>query len=121
MAHYIQFSTGDSDGSTLLVEVNQAKASPPPGVVKAGIKESLENTITTAQNTFTKAIKTAIHYNVQTFVDAVRSLPEPPTDVEITFGLKATGEVGNVAIGKMGGDVNYTVKLTWKQASKVMR
>ena len=118
MTRYIQFATGDADGSTVLVEVDQQEVVPPPGLVKAGIKEKLEGTVAMAQSTFATAIKGAIQHNVQAFIEAVHSLPEPPTEVEITFGLKATGEVGNVAIGKTGGEVNYTVKLAWKQAPK---
>ncbi|MFN8458696.1 MAG: CU044_2847 family protein [Anaerolineae bacterium] len=35
-------------------------------------------------------------------------------EVEETFGLKATGEAGNFAIGQVGVKVNYTVTLKWK-------
>lgn len=118
MTKYIQFTTGDPDGSTVLVEVEQQEVAPPPGLVKAGIREKLVGTVAIAQTTFGTAIKQAIQHNVQTFIEAVNSLSEPPTEVEITFGLKVTGEVGNVAIGKAGGEVNYTVKLAWKQAPK---
>jgi hypothetical protein len=37
--------------------------------------------------------------------------------MEISFGLKATGEAGNVAIGKAGSEANFTVKLVWKSIS----
>ena len=33
----------------------------------------------------------------------------------VEFGLKAVGELGNVAIGKMGGEMNYKVTLRWKK------
>jgi hypothetical protein len=33
----------------------------------------------------------------------------------MTFGLKATGEVGNFAVAKACAEANYTVKLTWKR------
>jgi hypothetical protein len=118
MTRYIQFPTGDAEGSTILVEVEQAEIMPPAGLVKAGIKEKLDNTVAIAQSTFATAIKSAIQQNVKVFIEAVQGLPEPPTEVEITFGLKATGELGNVAIGKTGGEVNYTVRLAWKQPAK---
>jgi hypothetical protein len=42
-------------------------------------------------------------------------------EVEVTFGLKAVGDLGNFAIGKVGAETNYTVKLKWtntKEAGK---
>jgi hypothetical protein len=118
MTRYIQFQTDDADNFSILVEVDQQEVIPPPGLVKAGIQKNLEGAIAMAQTTFAAAIKGVIQHNVQAFIEAVHSLPEPPTEVEITFGLKATGEMGNVAIGKTGGEVNYTVKLAWKQVPK---
>jgi hypothetical protein len=59
-----------------------------------------------------------VRYNAQALIQAVQSLPTPPTEVEITFGIKATGEVGNVAVAKAGGESNYTIKLVWKSQSK---
>ena len=34
-------------------------------------------------------------------------------EVEVSFGLKAVGEAGNFAIGKVGMEANYVVKLKW--------
>ena len=34
-------------------------------------------------------------------------------EVEISFGLKAMGELGNFAIGKLGTEANYQVTLKW--------
>ena len=31
----------------------------------------------------------------------------------MTFGLKTTGEAGLFAVGKVGLEANYTVKLKW--------
>jgi len=118
MTKYIQFESGDENGGTVLVEVDEEEVSlSSEGLVKVGIKEVLHNTVAVAQNTFSNAIRKAIQYNVQGLIDAIHSLPEPPSEVEINFGLKITGEAGNVAVGKAGGEVNYTVKLSWKQDS----
>jgi len=35
----------------------------------------------------------------------------------VEFSIKATGELGNLAIGKLSGDANYSVKLTWSNLS----
>jgi len=45
----------------------------------------------------------------------VRDIPDPSDEVKVTFGLQATGEVGNFAVAKVGTEASYTVKLTWKR------
>jgi len=35
--------------------------------------------------------------------------------MEVTFGLKATGELGNFAVAKASAEASYTVTLTWKR------
>ena len=45
----------------------------------------------------------------------MRRLTDPPDEVEVTFGLKATGEVGNFAMAKVGTEASCTVTLTWKR------
>ena len=117
MTKYIQFDTEDAKDGAILVEVDEEEIpSSEEGVVKVGVKEVLHNTVAVANNSFYTAIKEAIHFNVKGLMDAVHSLPEPPNEVEINFGLKITGEAGNVAVAKASGEVNYTVKLSWKKA-----
>ena len=35
-------------------------------------------------------------------------------EAEVKFGLTTVGEIGNMAIGKIGMGVNYEVTLRWK-------
>ncbi len=113
MAHYIQFSA--PEGGSLLVEVDTDEVVTPPGVVKAGlVGDAVATTISRAQETFEAALERAIKFNVEAFYQAIQALSKPPNEIEITFGLKATGEAGNVAVVKASGEVNYTVKLAWK-------
>lgn len=122
MTKYIEFKTGNEEDKVILVEVDEEEIpSPEEGLVKVGIKNVLHNTVGVAQSTFTTALRNAIHYNVQGLIEAIHSLPEAPTEVEINFGLKMTGEAGNVAVGKAGGEVNYAVKLSWKQVTNQQR
>lgn len=116
MASYIQFTTEDNE--TILVEVNKNEISSEEGTQKIGlIQDFVGGTVAKAQSSFSTAIKNAIKYNVQGLIEAVHSLPKAPNEVEIQFGLKITAELGNVAVGKINGDTNYTVKLVWKGAS----
>jgi hypothetical protein len=111
MTRYLQFTA--ADGSPILVEVDEREDSPREGIQQAGVRDRFEVVLVQAQASFEDVMKTAIRQNVQAFVDAIHGLERRPSSVEISFGLKAAGEVGNLAIGKMGADVNYTVKLAW--------
>jgi hypothetical protein len=115
MAHYIQFDSGNEDGEVILVEVDGDEIDDEDeGTTKVGIKSFLEGTIALAQKPFSTAIRCAVKHNVEGLIEAVRALPDPPSEVEIAFGLKATGEIGNIAVGKTGAETNYNVKLIWK-------
>lgn len=110
MPKYLDFQT--SDNGHILVEVDEKEI--PAGVEKAGLRDMVGKAVAAAQTLFDSAIQVAVQVNVETFYQAIQRLPHPPSDVEITFGLKATGELGNIAISKLGAESNYTVKLSWK-------
>jgi hypothetical protein len=114
MAQYIQFVT--ADGSTILVEVTEEETYQ-PGVVKAGLGEKVQEAVVEAKATFEDGME-VIHRVARAFIKKIRSLTDPPDEVEITFGLKATGELGNFAVAKAGAEANYEVTLTWKREKK---
>jgi len=113
MADYIQFTS--PDGNTLLVEVDEGEVSSQQAIQKAGLREMAGKSVAVAQTSFEQAIQQAIRYNAQVFLQSVVELPILPSEAEITFGLKITGEVGNVAVGKAGGETNYTIRLLWNR------
>ena len=96
MTDYIQFD--NPDGSFILVEVDE-ELSYTPGTTKAGVREKLEEAIDVAQNTLENALVHAIRYNANAFHQAIKDLSDPPNIAEITFAIKITGEVSNVAVG----------------------
>lgn len=112
-ARYIEFAT--AGGQSVLVEADLTEVAPPPGVVKAGIGEKVKETIAVARESLDGAMHRAVCSNAQAIINAVTALERPPTDIEISFGLKVIGEVGNIAVGKAGSDINYQVKLAWRQ------
>ncbi len=114
MTDYIQFSS--SDGSTIFVEVEEGKLSSHTGLQQAGLRETVGKTIAMAQSAFEEALGQVIKHNAQAFIQSVSSLPVLPNEAELTFELNATGEVGNIAVAKAGGQANYVVKLIWKRA-----
>jgi hypothetical protein len=116
MADYIQFTS--SDDGTFLVEVEEGEVSSAKGVQKAGLREMAGKTVAVAKTSFEDAVQQIIRYNAQVFLQSVRGLPILPNEAEITFGLKVTAEIGNVAVAKAGGESNYTIRLTWRREAK---
>jgi len=115
MTDYIQFTT--EDGTTILVEAAAEADAYRSGVVRAGLKDKAGETIAQAKASFEEGLE-VIRHNARAFIKKVRDLPDPPDEMEVTFGLKATGEVGNFAVAKVGTEASYTVNLTWKREEK---
>jgi hypothetical protein len=125
MPSYIAFET--EDGRTVLVEVEEQEVRPPRGgVSKAGLKEVkdwVQTHIARANTKLDEAVQNAVKENVRPFVRTARDLAKETeaVEMEVTFGLVMTGEVGNVAVGKAGAQSNYTVTLKWTPAGDDQR
>jgi hypothetical protein len=119
VAKYIQFT--DDDGATVLVETDEQEGLSSGGIEKSGLKEAIgdaaEQVVVAARTRFEQAVGTAIQSNTRAFLHAVRHLPQQdqPESLEVTFALKATGQVGNTAVALGTAEANYTVKITWKR------
>ncbi|MBE9068409.1 hypothetical protein IQ260_17290 [Leptolyngbya cf. ectocarpi LEGE 11479] len=119
MTQYIQFDV-EEKGKKILVEVEEEEVtSSEEGLVKVGIRDIAGTTVAVAKSTFSDAVKEAVVCNVNGLMTAVDSLANPPTEIEINFGLKVTGQAGNIAVGKVGGEVNYGIKLSWKHGESI--
>jgi len=93
------------DDSTILIESSEDIE----GVVKAALGEVA---IIKAKKKFTEVLQ---EVKVQARL-LLKELEELHIDeAEIKFGLTTTGELGNMAICKMGMDVNYEITLKWKK------
>jgi hypothetical protein len=116
MSRYVEFAT--DDGGRVLVEVDAADVITSSGVEKAGIRHrAAESAVSSAEVAFEEAVSSAVGRSVAALTHAVASLARTPDEVELTFGLKATGEIGNIAIAKAGGEANFTVRLLWRPES----
>lgn len=115
MTDYIQFKT--EDGAIILVEAAAEADAYQSGVVRAGLKEKAGEIIAQAKASFEEGLE-VIRHNAKAFIKKVRDLPDPPDEVEVTFGLQSTGEVGNFAVAKVGTEASYTVTLKWKRETE---
>ena len=104
MATYIEYDLGD--GATILIEAPDSELS---GSVKASRVDG-ELTKTKAKKSFVDALKD-VRTQAKLLLDEIEELHV--NEAEIKFGINTVGELGNMAIGKVGVGVNYEVTLKW--------
>jgi len=119
MAGYLRFTSGDGEAADVLVEVDAAGNEPVVGEEDAGLsgwaRDQVGAAVTVVQSGFEEAVRRAVSVNAGAFLAAADALENPPDEMEVTFGLKATGEVGNLAVGKVAGESNYEIRMVWKR------
>ena len=103
MATYIEYEL--EDGTTVLIESSE----PESGVVRAS-RDKEGNVIKKAGQKFEAALA-----GIKPWADALRRQLDDllADEIEVTFGVKAVGEAGNFAVGKVGAEANYEVTLKW--------
>lgn len=103
MSTYIEYK--NEDGSTVLVELAEATG----GVVRAS-RHGLS--VVESGKKFREAFSSVRG----TITDIVAEMDALHIEEgEVKFGLKALGEAGVFAIGKVGGEMNYEVTLKWRK------
>lgn len=107
MKRLIEFSLTDDD--TILVEVNEPQASDNDLDLVARPNE----VVARAKQTFDAALD-KIKPVATTIITKVRSLNEPPDEVEVKFGVKMSAEAGAV-IAAASVEANYEITLKWKR------
>src|SRR5208282_6064289 len=125
MTNYLRFASEEGEAADVLVEVDAAEDLPVASEENAGLglrqwaRNQAGEAVAVAQSGFEQAVRRAVSLNVQAFLAAAEALDKPPAEMEITFGLKATGEVGNLAVGKVAGESNYQVKMIWRRGPEL--
>lgn len=63
---------------------------------------------------FEKSV-TAVRKMAATMINSMREgFAEQPEEVQINFGLKASGELGSLVVSRGGMEANYNVSLRWR-------
>ena len=105
MSTYIEYEI--DDGVTILIEFSESDTGRLVQAARTG-----EAAITKAKITFQEAVAGA-KAQAKLLLKEIEDLHV--SEAEIKFGLTTTGELGNLAIGKIGLDLNYEVTLKWKK------
>lgn len=104
MATYIEYDLGE--GATILIE---APENSNRGIAKASRADG-EIVKSKAKINFSDALKD-VKLQAKLLLDEIEDLHI--NEAEIKFGINTVGELGNMAIGKVGVGVNYEVTLKW--------
>jgi hypothetical protein len=96
-------------GGFLVVEVDGTQNSQ-AHVMRGSIAE---NALAQASDTFESALE-KVQSAAEGILHHLRSLAQPPDEVEVEFGVKMSAESGAI-IAKASGEANFKINLTWKK------
>ena len=101
------------EGGTVVVEVDDAASTNGPGLINGGVRRGLSpaELVGRADQTVEAALG-RVRPAAVAVVDALRGMADAPDEVEVTFGIRLSGEVGAV-IAKTAAEANFEVKLRW--------
>ena len=103
MPTYVEYTM--EDGSTVLVETESAGT-----VVRSSTRGGVD--VVKSGKNFIDALS-SVRGSMKALIAELDILKVE--EAEVTFGLKAIGEAGVFAVGKVGGEMNYQVTLKWKK------
>ena len=106
MTRYIEYDLGN--GATILIEGPIEESSLVPRMPHEG-EESVE---AKAKKSFADALQD-VKTQAKLLLKEIEEIHV--YEAEIKFGINTVGELGNLAIGKVGLGVNYEVTLKWKK------
>ena len=104
MPTYIEYTM--DDGSTILFEAESSAG----GVVRSSRNNGLD--VVQTGKKFSEALS-SVRGSLKALINEMDALSVE--EAEVKFGLKALGEAGVFAVGKVGGEMNYEVTLKWKK------
>jgi len=105
MSTYVEYQLDEN--TTILIEAPDDEASE---IIKAS-RDPGEVASVKAKKSFTEALG-GIKAQAKFLLKEIEELHVE--EAEIKFGFNTVGELGNLAIGKIGVGVNYEVTLKWK-------
>jgi hypothetical protein len=105
MPTYVEYQLDDQ--TTILVEAPKDEAG---GIVQAANEDGVATV--KAKKTFADALKD-INLQAKMLLKEINDLHVE--EAEVKFGINTVGELGIMAIGKVGVGVNYEITLKWKK------
>ena len=111
MSKYVEFPL--EGGGSILIEAADEPSRTSAGFLRdgetrAGAEKALQS--------FDASVE-AVRRSTDLLVTKLRALSTPPDELQVTFALKASGEMGGLTVGKTGtgGEANFNVMLKWQK------
>jgi len=101
------------DGTKVYIEASDMPKNS-PGLLPAGRGEGSEKTAVI----FEKQVAGVVKMATAMMNEFRAGMGEPPSDVDIAFGLKASGELGGLVISRVGGEASFSVSVRWRANDK---
>ncbi len=115
MSKYVEFPL--EGGGSILIESAEEPSRASAGFLRDGeARPGAEK----AQQSFDASVE-AVRRSADLLVTKLRDLSTPPDELQVTFSLKASGEMGGLTVGRSGAtaEANFNVTLKWqKQTDK---
>ena len=111
MKRLVEFPT--ESGENILVEVDDMEAA--GGTTRRGLSTS--SVVERAQTSFEDALDTAQPV-ASGLIGKLRSIADPPDEVQVEFGLSLSANVGTVLVAGASAGANYKVTLKWTKSSE---
>jgi hypothetical protein len=101
------------DGGSVLVQVDDPPAA--NGGVTRGWRDGDLRVLEQSELSFEKAVA-KVQPAVQSLVGGLRSMPDPPAEIEVEFGMQLSAEVGAFVAG-ISSAGNFKVSVMWRSRS----
>lgn len=112
MTNYVQFPL--ANGGTIIVEAPEEERRGGAGFNPASRGGDIAQLATQAKQSFDESLEN-VRQSADLLVSKLRSISQPPDEMEVQFALKVSADLGNFAVGTVGGEANYQVTLKWRK------
>lgn len=109
MSKYVEFPL--EGGGSIIIESGEEAVRSSTGFLRGDGERPAPNA---AAQSFDASIE-GVRRSAELLVSKMRSLSSVPDEMTISFALKASGELGGLAVSKGGGDANFSVVLKWQR------
>jgi Trypsin-co-occurring domain 1 len=97
-------------GGSVLVEVDEPSVGP---AVRGGLGKDRSTLVEKADKTFEDATA-AVSPAARSLIARLRSIDDPPDEVEIEFGVELSAQTG-AFIASVAAEANFKVSMTWRR------
>ena len=112
MASYVKFTL--EDGTVVYIESSDAPKGSGSLIPSRGVGDTVEHVTAS----FEKSVESVRKMASSLITNLRDGFEEKPTEITVSFGLKASADLGNLVVARTGVEANYNVSLRWSKEKK---